>query len=102
VNVEHEAHTIAESQTDAQKIRSDVRLMELIRLWRWLSGDIQQAFLGMARASTRQKPDQGMMTRPELKEVLQGVPRDVWLRWVRVEVPTHRSKWRSFRNDLAR
>jgi hypothetical protein len=75
MNVEHEAHTIAESQTDAQKIRSDVRLMELMPLWRWLSGDIQQAFLGMARASTRQNPDKGMMTRAE-----------------RVEVLTHRSK----------
>jgi hypothetical protein len=32
-------------------------LIELMRAWRWLSGDIQRALLGMARASARENQE---------------------------------------------
>src|SRR2546430_15363839 len=51
ISLPHKALTVADSQTDAQKIWSDAGLIEFMRRRRRLSGDMQRALLDTAPAS---------------------------------------------------
>jgi hypothetical protein len=57
--LQHKTLTVADSQIDAQKIRSDAMLIELMRTCQWLRGGIQRALLELARASARENAEKG-------------------------------------------
>jgi len=51
ISLQHKALTVADSQIDAQKIWSGAGLIEFMRRWRRLSGDMQRPLLDTARTS---------------------------------------------------